>query len=96
MRSDALNSVNALRQALAQARQAPDKVVALTTCASEHAALLASLPTPFATVWTDLLNRLESSALFNEDSCSFSQSQVLDSIALWLDKAEARLTTPSE
>ena len=54
-------------------------------------ALLVALPPAFSTVWSDLLNRLESGAMFNEDSCSFSQSQVLDSMALWLDKAEARL-----
>ncbi len=34
-----------------------------------------------------LLNRLESSALFSDESCSFSRHDLLDSVQLWLDKA---------
>jgi hypothetical protein len=37
------------------------------------------------------LDRLESSALFSEESCSFSHSELLDSLNLWLDKAEQKL-----
>jgi hypothetical protein len=42
-----------------------------------------------------LLDRLESSALFSEESCSFSHGDLLDSLALWMDKAELRLTKPA-
>jgi hypothetical protein len=38
------------------------------------------------------VDRLESSALFSEESCSFSQTDLLDNLALVLDKAEAKLT----
>jgi hypothetical protein len=38
-----------------------------------------------------LLDRLESSALFAEESCSFSQTDLLDSLQLWLDKAQLQL-----
>jgi len=29
--------------------------------------------------------------LFSEESCSFSQSELLDSLSLWLDKAQRLL-----
>jgi hypothetical protein len=42
-----------------------------------------------------LIDRLESSALFSEESCSFSQVDLLDSLAMWLDKAEQQLIKPT-
>jgi hypothetical protein len=46
-----------------------------------------------------LLNRLESSALFTDESCSFSRHDLLDSFQLWLDKAgqtlQARAIKPT-
>lgn len=53
--------------------------------------LLAALPPRYAEVLHGLLDRLESSALFAEESCSFSQSDLLDSLQLWLDKAAQQL-----
>lgn len=88
---DALSGLSALRQALSQARQSPSGATAFSDFAQQHEAVLQALPPAFARVWADLLNRLSSSALFNEDSCSFNQSEVFDAFALWLDKAEARL-----
>ena len=50
----------------------------------------ASLPLPekFGRVLGDLLDRLEAGALFSEESCSFSQKDLLDSLQLWLEKAQ--------
>ena len=87
-----LSHLHALRAAVTTLRENPASVAPLNS--AETDALLAALPPAFTTVWSDLLNRLESGAMFNEDSCSFSQSQVLDSMSLWLDKAEARLSAP--
>ena len=53
--------------------------------------LLAALPARYAEVLHGLLDRLESSALFAEESCSFSQTELLDSLQLWLDKAALQL-----
>ena len=39
----------------------------------------------------NLLDRLESSALFTDESCSFSQSDLLDSLQLWANKAQQSL-----
>ena len=52
----------------------------------------ASLPLPdkFGTVLDNLLDRIEASALFSEESCSFSQKDLFDSLQLWADKARAQ------
>ncbi len=57
------------------------------------AALLSQLPAAFGEVWHNLLDRLESSALFAEESCSFSQKDLIDSLQLWIDKAAQRLSS---
>lgn len=54
-------------------------------------ALLSALPAHYAPVLLDLLDRLESSALFSEESCSFSQKDLLANLQLWLDKARQQL-----
>jgi hypothetical protein len=53
--------------------------------------LLQALPEKFGVVLHGLLDRLESSALFAEESCSFSQQDLFDSLQMWLDKAQAQL-----
>jgi hypothetical protein len=50
------------------------------------------LPAAFDTVLGNLLDRLESSALFAEESCSFSQTDLWDSLQMWVDKGRTRLT----
>lgn len=51
--------------------------------------LLAELPPRYAEVLDGLLMRLESAALFSEESCSFSRTELVDNLSLWLEKAEA-------
>jgi len=58
-------------------------------------ALLDALPPRYAEVLHGLLDRLESGALFAEESCSFSQTELLDSLQLWLDKAAQQLEKPA-
>lgn len=59
--------------------------------ARDQPALLAQLPPRYAEVLHGLLDRLESSALFDAESCSFSQRDLTDSMRLWLQKATALL-----
>lgn len=56
----------------------------------------ASLPLPekFGVVLGDLLDRIEASALFSGESCSFSQQGLFDNLQLWADKARTQLTRP--
>lgn len=64
---------------------------AFSVQARAHTELLAALPPRYTEVLLNLLDRLESSALFAEESCSFSQTDLLDSLQLWLDKAALQL-----
>jgi hypothetical protein len=47
------------------------------------------LPPRYATVLEKLLAPLEASAMFSEESCSFSQSDLADTLAQWLDHARS-------
>jgi hypothetical protein len=87
------SALAALRHALATLRNdATTDRVFIATARSQDA-LFKSLPPKFEEVWLGLLDRLESSALFNEESCSFSQTDLLDSLEMVLDKVEAKLTS---
>ena len=65
---------------------------AFSTSARGQDALLQALPEKFGVVLHGLLDRLESSALFAEESCSFSQQDLFDSLQMWLDKAQTQLS----
>ena len=55
--------------------------------------LLQALPPRYGEVLLNLLDRLESSALFTEESCSFSQKDLTDNLKLWADKAQTQLNS---
>lgn len=56
----------------------------------EQAAQL-PLPARYGEVLNGLLDRMEASALFSEESCSFSQKDQLDALKTWLEKARQQL-----
>jgi hypothetical protein len=85
------NALNALRRSLAALEGGSLGAQAFSHAARGQTELLAALPVRYGDVLLDLLDRLESSALFNEESCSFSQKDLIDSLRLWLDKAAAQL-----
>lgn len=87
----ALAQLNALQQALQQMAANPGNATLLSAVAREQAQLLAALPPRYGEVLLGLLDRLESSALFSEESCSFSQKDLLDSLQMWVDKARGVL-----
>ena len=66
-------------------------VATLSNEARASAELLAALPPRYGEVLANLLDRLESSALFSEESCSFSQKDLLDNLQVWVDKARGQL-----
>ena len=88
--SAALDTLTRMNNTLAASVQGKVSPNVLIQQWRSDAALLA-LPEKFGVVLGNLLDRLESSALFSEESCSFSHGDLLDSLALWLDKAELRL-----
>ncbi len=86
------DAITSLQQSLDGLRAGRLTVHAFSEQARGHSALLQTLPDRYATVLHDLLDRLESSALFSEESCSFSQSGLLDNVQMWIDKARGQLT----
>ncbi len=55
-----------------------------------------ALPPRFREVMEDLLGRLESGSAFSEESCSYSQEDLLSALEDWLGKAGARLEPKHE
>ena len=84
-------AIATLRHALATLRSDASTDRAFVQTARAQQALFQTLPPKFEEVWLGLVDRLESSALFNEESCSFSQTDLLDSLDMVLDKAEDKL-----
>jgi len=86
----AASSIQAIQAALDALRDGTLGVQAFSTQVRSQAEGL-PLPERYSQVLGDLLDRLESSALFSEESCSFSQSGLLDNLQLWVDKARGQL-----
>jgi len=89
--ADAARELQTLRSAFERLRSGELMAHAFTEQAASLNALFAALPPRFQEVWQDLITRLESGALFDAESCSFSQSDLHESLQLWLDKAQNRL-----
>ena len=80
-----------LAQALQAFERADHTAAALSTLARQQTALLAALPPRYSEVLLNLLDRLESSALFSEESCSFSQKDLVANLTMWVEKAQGTL-----
>lgn len=87
----AAQQLQQLRSGLAQLAQSQTSASALGQQARSATALLQALPARYGEVLLNLLDRLESSALFTEESCSFSQKDLLDNLQTWAQKAEDQL-----
>jgi hypothetical protein len=89
----ALQQLHTLAAQLQQVQANELRTNDLVQTARTSDALLAALPEKYSLVLNDILDRLESGALFTEESCSFSQRDLLDSLALWSSKAQQQLLT---
>jgi hypothetical protein len=74
-----------LRQSL---QSSPDNMQVFASLWRGQDELLSALPERFGAALENILQRLESGASFSEESCSFSQKDLLDALASWLDRAE--------
>lgn len=85
-----MDRLSALEPTLAAYQQGSLPLSALASqwreAAREHQP---SLPERYSQVLERLLNQLESSALFTEESCSFSQADMVGALADWLQRARA-------
>lgn len=86
-----MSSLASMETALAQLRSGQIGAQEFSRLARSQTALLDALPPRYGEVLSQLLTRLESSALFSEESCSFSQSALLENLELWIDKARGQL-----
>lgn len=89
--TDALLQLQALDDALLRLEDGSFSAAQLNDQARAAHALLAALPERYGPVLLQLLDRLESSALFTEESCSFSQSDLHTHLHGWMAKARAQL-----
>lgn len=80
-----------LRQGLDQLRAGQADIHALCAQWRAQQALMAALPPRYLQVAEDLLGRLEAGSLFTEESCSFSQQDLANSLDTWLSKASQTL-----
>jgi hypothetical protein len=85
--------MSANQETLAVMRQALDAHLAGTLPVGEliarwrASATSLTLPPVFGQAMEELLRRMEMSAVFAQDSCSFSSTAVTDQLTKWLDKA---------
>ncbi|MEI8304856.1 MAG: hypothetical protein WCG13_16330 [Burkholderiales bacterium] len=82
--------LDTLASALAQARTQADPR-ALIAALPQARGLLPALPPAFGPVLEGIEQRLQSAALFGEESCSFSLTDLHDAMATWIDRARLRL-----
>ena len=90
--TDALIQLQAFQDAVLRFADGSISASTLNEQARASQALLTALPARYGQVLLQLLDRLESSALFTEESCSFSQSDLRDHLHAWVDKARTQLT----
>jgi hypothetical protein len=86
-----MQELDAIQSGLDQLRRGALGAQAFSAQVRAHEGLLQRLPDRYHEVLSDLLDRLESSALFSGESCSFSQDGMLDNLQLWIDKARGQL-----
>ena len=88
---EASRQLQQLKSGFTQLAQLQGNASSLGQQARAANTLLQTLPPRYGEVLLNLLDRLESSALFTEESCSFSQKDLLDNLQAWADKAQAQL-----
>lgn len=82
-------AIGRLRGVLTQAPAPPAADLARAWRAERE--LLAALPPRYGQVLEALLSRMESAAMFGEESCSFSAADLRGELSVWLTKAERAL-----
>jgi hypothetical protein len=83
-----------MQDALHSAQQSELPIGAFCQTWRTQARQLNELPPRFREVLEDLLSRLEAGSLFTEESCSFSQTDLLTTLGMWLDNARQSLAKP--
>lgn len=82
-------AVQTIADALTQLRTGQLGTSRFSDICRAQAPHLHGLPAAYSEVLLGLLDRLEAGSLFAEESCSFSQTDLHDSLQMWVDKAKA-------
>jgi hypothetical protein len=82
-------ALDGLSHTLDEARAGRTDIPALARRLREATAA-SGLPPRYGEVLERILSQLESSALFSEESCSFSQADLYDALGDWLARAQAQ------
>lgn len=88
------STFRAMQDALQAAQQNALPINAFCQAWRTQVLQLSDLPPRFREVLEDLLSRLETGSLFTEESCSFSQTDLLTTLDMWLDNARQSLAKP--
>jgi hypothetical protein len=88
---DSVESLDALRRATNALRAGEIDVRLFAQTVNESASIIAALPPAYERAMTDIVIRLESSAPFAGESCSFNPTDLFDALDVWLTKAQAKL-----
>ena len=91
MSDTARDELQSFKQFLQQLQDGSLSPHGFSDSARSQEALLAALPARYSEVLFGLLDRLETGALFTEESCSFSHKDLHDNLAIWADKADQQL-----
>ena len=89
--TDALLQLQVFQDSLQRFEDGAISATTLSNQTRDAQAMLHALPERYRQVLLQLLDRLESSALFTEESCSFSQEDLRTHLYGWVDKARAQL-----
>lgn len=87
--TDPLQRVAFLNQSLEN--EGFESTDALVKAFRHEKALLAELPAVFEAALETILERMESTAMFSEETCSFSQNDMLIALSIWLEKTKSYL-----
>ncbi|MCW7537646.1 hypothetical protein OOT46_07245 [Aquabacterium sp. A7-Y] len=85
------NPLTRLENSLAACRRGELPVHQFVPIWRDTVVQLSDLPPRYREVLEGLLMQLESGSLFTEESCSFSQQDLMNKLATWLDKARQQL-----
>ena len=91
MTDTASAQLTTLARALQAFERGDHTAATLSNLARQQTTLLNALPPRYSEVLLNLLDRLESSALFSEESCSFSQKDLVANLTMWVEKAQGTL-----
>lgn len=85
------SSLQVMQQSLDALRNQTISTAELCKTWRAQSEVLSALPPQYTQVMEDILGRMEAGSLFTEESCSFSQEDLLTTLDMWLDNAQRTL-----